>query len=424
MNDLWYMWILLSAILVMDLIIRAARSALGHASWATLIHLHAQNANIPKYPVRIMETMPRPYASLYLAQILLRFLFVGLLVFLALDPRIALSAWEMILFLLGIGLFVGYLEWIVVRRTTRDAEQWLLRLNGLIWFINLIFYPLSSISLLLSKENTGPQERAKLVTEDAFKTLVDVGQQDGTLEQEESKMIQSIFRLDDTLTREIMVPRIDVQALDINTPLDEAVDLLLSSGFSRVPVYDETIDRILGLLYAKDLLKIWRAGKKYRDIQRNFLRKPYFVPEAKKVDELMAELQKRHVHMAIVVDEYGGVAGVVTLEDIVEEIFGEIQDEYDEEEELPYRELENDNYIFRGRVDIDDFNEIMGSNLPIDEADTLGGFIYAYLGHVPVKGEQIRGYGLLLTVELVNDRRIRKVRAERIEDWNENQDEN
>ncbi len=298
-----------------------------------------------------------------------------------------------------------------------------LRFAGLVWFINLIFYPLSSIGLIFSNEKTGPQENTKLVTEDAFKTLVDIGQQDGTLEQEESKMIQSIFQFGDTLTREIMVPRIDVQALDIDTPLDEAVDLLLSSGFSRVPVYDGTIDRVLGLLYAKDLLKIWREGKKQGDIQRNSLREPYFVPEAKKIDELLTELQQRHVHMAIVVDEYGGVAGVVTLEDIIEEIFGEIQDEYDEEEELPYQKLENGDHIFRGRIDLDDFNEIMSSNLPGDDADTLGGFIYARLGHVPVSGEQIREHGILLTIEHVSDHRIRKVRAEHSVMQDENQDE-
>ena len=173
------------------------------------------------------------------------------------------------------------------------------------------------------------------MTEDTFKTLVDIGQQNGTIEQEESKMIQSIFQLGDTLTREIMVPRIDVQALDINTPMDEAVDLLISSGFSRVPVYDETIDRVLGLLYAKDLLKIWREGNKHGDIQRNLLREPYFVPEAKKIDELLTEMQSQRFHMAVVVDEYGGIAGLVTLEDIVEEVLGEIQDEYDQGEEAP-----------------------------------------------------------------------------------------
>ncbi len=421
MMDYWIIMILLAAILVLDLTVRAARSALGHASWASLIHLHAQDETNSQYSVRILETMPRPYASLYIAQILLRFLFVALLVFLVFDPRMAF--WEKVLLALGIGLIVAYLEWIVVRKTTRDAEQWLLRLAGFVWFINLIFYPLAGIGLLFSNEKTGRQQKTKLVTEDIFKMLVDIGEQDGTIEQEESKMIQSIFQLDDTLTREIMVPRIDVQALDIKTPMDEAIDLLLSSGFSRVPVYDETIDRVLGLLYAKDLLKIWQEGKKRANIQQNLLRQPYFVPEAKKIDELLTEMQKRHVHMAIVVDEYGGVAGVVTFEDIIEEIFGEIQDEYDEEEELPYRQLENGDHIFRGRVDLDDFNEIMSSNLPSDEADTLGGFLYARLGHVPVQGEQIREEGLLLTIELVTGHRIRKVRAERIVIGEENKNE-
>jgi CBS domain containing-hemolysin-like protein len=255
-----------------------------------------------------------------------------------------------------------------------------------------------------------------MVTEDALRTLVDVGQQNGILEQEERKMIHSIFQLDDTLIREIMVPRIDVQALEVGVSLSEAIEMLLTSGHSRVPVYEETIDNILGLLYAKDLLKVWQDGNGMADIRRDLLREPYFVPEAKMVDELLEEMQKRRVHMAIVVDEYGGVAGVVTLEDIIEEIFGEIQDEYDDDEELPYRKLENGDYLFRGRIDLDDFNEIMDGHLPNDDADTLSGFIYTRLGHVPAEGESIREAGLLLTVELVSNRRIRKVRAQRLWD--------
>jgi putative hemolysin len=225
-------------------------------------------------------------------------------------------------------------------------------------------------------------------------------------------MIYSIFQLGDTLTREIMVPRIDVLALDVNSPLEEAVDALLTSGYSRVPVYEDTIDNILGVLYGKDLLKVWRQENGQLESLRAVLREPYFIPEAKKVDELLAEMQSKHVHMAIVVDEYGGVAGVVTLEDIIEEIFGEIQDEYDQEEQ-PYQVLTDGDYIFRGRIDLDDFNQIMDTTLPVDEADTLGGFIYTRLGHVPMAGESVEEDGLLLTVELVSSRRIRKVRAQR-----------
>jgi CBS domain containing-hemolysin-like protein len=186
---------------------------------------------------------------------------------------------------------------------------------------------------------------------------------------------------------------------------------LLRSGYSRVPVFEESVDNTLGLLYAKDLLRAWREGEKLGFL-RDLLRDAYFVPEAKKADELLAEMQTRRMHMAIVVDEYGGVAGLVTLEDIVEEILGEIQDEYDQGEEAPYQELtDGDGYMFQGRIDLDDFNDIMSSDLPSDEADTLGGYIYSRLGRVPTVGEKVHTGNLLLTVEQVSARRIRKVSA-------------
>jgi CBS domain containing-hemolysin-like protein len=216
-----------------------------------------------------------------------------------------------------------------------------------------------------------------------------------------------------------MVPRIYITALEADIPLKQAVDALLESGYSRVPVYDDTIDQILGLLYTKDLLNVWREASQI-DSLRSLLRPAYFVPEAKKVDELLAELQAMRVHMAIVVDEYGGIAGLVTLEDIVEEIVGEIQDEYDLREELPYQELGDGRFIFLGRVGLNDFNEVMQTNLPENEAETLGGYIYSRIGRVPNAGETVRvaqepgTTDLVLTVEHVSGRRIRKVRAEMI----------
>jgi CBS domain containing-hemolysin-like protein len=180
-----------------------------------------------------------------------------------------------------------------------------------------------------------------------------------------------------------------------------------------VPVFEERVDNIIGILYAKDLLKVWRDGNGSGDDIRSLLREPYFVPEAKKVDELLAEMQHRRVHMAIVVDEYGGVAGAVTLEDIIEEILGEIQDEFDVED-MPFQVMEDGSFVFRGRIDLDDFNQIMDSSLPPEEADTLSGFIYGRLGHVPVAGERVEVDGLRLSVEQVSNRRIRLVRARRI----------
>jgi CBS domain containing-hemolysin-like protein len=210
-----------------------------------------------------------------------------------------------------------------------------------------------------------------------------------------------------------MIPRIDALALSDTTPINEAIDMLLASGFSRVPVYDDTIDNIRGLLYAKDLLRALKEGNQEKKLEE-ILRPAYFVPETKKVNELLEELQAQRVHMAIVVDEYGGMAGVVTLEDIVEEIIGEIQDEYDQSEELLYQRVDETEYIFHGRIDLDDFNVFMHSELPGDEADTLGGYIYSQIGRVPKSGESLQADNVTLTVEQVSGRRIRRVRAQRL----------
>ncbi|MBC8505944.1 MAG: HlyC/CorC family transporter [Anaerolineales bacterium] len=401
-------------VLFLDLAAIIARTALRHSSLARLIHLRELDKPHAESTLELLEKMPRPYAGLHIAQSFLRFILIGGIFFLIQQDQRIDSLIEIIAILLCVGLVIALIEWIIERRILRDPERWVLRFTSFVRYTTLVFYPFVNLSLILSRETARPNENVSMVTEDALKTLVDVGQKDGILEVEERKMIHSIFQLGDTLTREIMVPRIDVQALEIGTPLSDAVEFLLSTGFSRTPVFEESIDNILGLIYAKDLLQVWQEGNGTADIRRDLLRDPYYVPEAKKVDELLGEMQKRRVHMAIVVDEYGGVAGVVTLEDIIEEIFGEIQDEYDEDEELPYSKLEDGDYLFRGRIDLDDFNEIMDSNLPNDEADTLSGFIYTKLGHVPKAGESIKNEKLLLTVETVSNRRIRKVRAQRI----------
>jgi len=223
-------------------------------------------------------------------------------------------------------------------------------------------------------------------------------------------MIYSIFQLGDTLVREIMAPRIYLTALDSSLSVESAIDSFLASGYSRLPVYEENIDQIIGLVYAKDLLRAWKLKGQQANL-KDLLRPAYFIPEAKRVDELLDEMQTSRVHMAIVVDEYGGVAGLVTLEDIVEEIVGEIHDEYDQAEELPYQPLEQGGYLFLGRVDLKDFNEVLQADLSSDETETLGGFIYSQLGRVPVNGDTLQVGDIQLTVEQVSGRRIRKVRA-------------
>jgi CBS domain containing-hemolysin-like protein len=248
------------------------------------------------------------------------------------------------------------------------------------------------------------------ITEDELITLVDASQMAGEIEKDESEMIHSVFQLGDTIAREIMIPRVDMLTLNVKTPVKEAADILLESGFSRVPVYDGQKDNVIGLIYTKDMLKAWRAGNGVGTL-RELLRPAKFVPETKKIDELLDEMQAARIHIAIVVDEYGGIAGLVTLEDIIEEIFGEIQDEYDDGEEEPYQEVGPGEYLFNGRVLLDEINEIMGTELPTDNADTLGGLIFNSIGRVPTKGETLTEADVLLTVEELNERRIHKVRA-------------
>lgn len=249
-----------------------------------------------------------------------------------------------------------------------------------------------------------------LVTEEEIKMMVDAGSEGGAIENEEKEMIYSIFQFGDTLTREVMVPRIDVVALDINTPLQDALSVIVEAGHSRIPVYEESIDHIRGLLYAKDLLSVWHNGQLDRPISE-MLRPAYFVPESKKAGDLLTDLQQRKIHLAIVVDEYGGTAGLVTLEDLIEEIVGEIRDEYDVNEQEVYQKIDDHEYIFDAGIDLDDLNRLLVVNLPTDEGDTLGGYVFSKLGKVPLIGEVIETEHLRIEVLDVDDRRIRKIRV-------------
>jgi CBS domain containing-hemolysin-like protein len=409
-----FAWISLIILLVFDLLLVATRVSLLNTSLARLLGQREQMMPQVNRALAALTYPIRLQASMLIAQSMVRFLLAGL-------SLLIFVPWERLLtpvpFAAGVLLIVAagsfMLEWLVEWHVSRQPETWAIRLSILARILMLVLTPLLALPLLISRRANPAIENQSSVTETELMTLVEASQEEGVLEQGERRMIVSIFKLGDTLAREIMVPRIDLLALDVDTPLADAVDALLESGYSRVPVFRETVDNILGLLYTKDLLRIWREGNQIASL-KDLLRRAYFVPEAKKVDELLAEMQAQRIHMAIVVDEYGGVAGLVTLEDIVEEIVGEIHDEYDKAEENLYQQVDDGEFVFLGRVDLDDFNEIMESTLPRDEADTLAGFMYSRIGRVPVGGENVQVEDLELTVEQVSGRRIRKVRAQRI----------
>ncbi len=396
-------------LLALDLVCIGARTSFLQATHGRLLAQREVLGERVNAAINLLSVMLRLRASLNLTLVFTRFGLAALVLTLIRLQAVAYPTVTAILGLCVAAMLLFWFEWAVERMALRNAEIWATRLAT---FTRLLMALASFLIAPLAGSNgaQNPPESPMSVTEDELRTLVDAGEQEGLLQTGERRMIHSIFELGDTLAREIMVPRIDMLALEVNTPLAEAVDAILRAGFSRVPIYEETVDNTLGLLYAKDLLRAWRENNRLSSL-RDLLRPAYFVPEGKKVDELLAEMQSQRIHMAIVVDEYGGVAGLVTLEDIVEEIFGEILDEYDQGEEAPYQKLADESYLFLGRIGLDDFNEIMGSNLTSEDADTLGGYIYGRLGHVPNVGETVQEGDLLLVVEQVTARRIRKVSA-------------
>jgi len=245
------------------------------------------------------------------------------------------------------------------------------------------------------------------LTAEELRTLVDVGASEGVVEREEREMIHKVFELEDTLVRSIMVPRTDMFCLDVATPVEAILPALRENLHSRVPVYEGSIDVIVGILYTKDLLP-YLDGLPPGFVLREHLHPPYFVPESKRADVLLQELQAKRLHMAIVVDEYGGTAGLVSLEDLIEELVGEIADEYDEPERLIQR-LDATTYRVAGKLPIDELNAATGLSVSNKTYDTVGGWVLDVFGRVPRKAERVEAAGVTLTVEKVERTRVVEV---------------
>jgi len=237
--------------------------------------------------------------------------------------------------------------------------------------------------------------------------LIDVGEEEGLLSEGEGEMIQSILSFSDTLAREIMVPRTDAVIISADTPIEELLQLVIQEGHSRFPVHGGSIDNIIGILHVKDLLSCW--SEEHLDL-KDILRTPYFIPETKKISHLLKELRDKKSHMAIVIDEYGGTAGLVTIEDIIEEIIGEIHDEYDNDDTLMVATDEGD-LLVDARLEIEKLVEHFNLEVPKGNFESVGGFIISLLGRVPQPHETITHAPLEMTIESADARKIRKVRV-------------
>jgi CBS domain containing-hemolysin-like protein len=282
------------------------------------------------------------------------------------------------------------------------------------WLSRILYWP---TKLLIGAANVllpgkGLRE-GPFVSEEEIRAMAEAGHEEGAIEEEEKELIHSIFEFGDTVVREVMTPQPDVVAIDASRSLEEVMDMVIRHGYSRIPVYRDSMNEVVGIVYAKDVLRETRSGRNGRTLEQ-LARPAHFVPESKKVSDLLKDMQREKFHVAVVVDEYGSVAGLVTLEDLLEEIVGEIADEYDREE--PQVEPAGDGrYRVNARLPVDELNEILEVELPDEEWDTVGGLMMAVLGHLPQQGERVDFEGLRFTADRVQGRRIAKVLIERLE---------
>jgi magnesium and cobalt transporter len=248
----------------------------------------------------------------------------------------------------------------------------------------------------------------RALTEKELQDAINSSEEEGILNEAEGDMLQSIFEFGDTIVREVMVPRTDMVCSSADSNLSDFLELIISSGHSRVPLYEGSTDHIVGVVYAKDLLRNWGATDDTLKLTE-VMRTPYFIPETKRIDDLLVDFRTRRVHIAIAVDEYGGTSGLITIEDLLEEIVGDIQDEYDLE--VPWLQPQEDGTLLvDARANVEELEEYYGIEIPQEKFDTIGGYLFHLLGNVPKPGEKITDNGLVMMIEESDERKIAKVR--------------
>jgi len=295
---------------------------------------------------------------------------------------------------------------------SRNAEQIALRAAGpvkvLMWLFTPLVFVVNNLARLVMKlfgaDRPGKRE---LMTAEELRTIVQVGHEDGVIENSERKMIDNVFDFGDRSARDIMIPRIDMTCIDMEAGYDELMEVVREEKYTRIPVYKESADTIVGILNIKDLL--FRAQDKPFRIAE-LMRKPLFTYEQKKTSELMVEMRKNYTNLAIVLDEYGVTAGMVTMEDILEEIVGEIRDEYDRDEEKSIRRIAPNTYLIEGNVKIDDVNEVLQLHLASEDYESIGGYVLEQLEHFPKEGECVTKGGISFTVTRMEQTRIAEVK--------------
>lgn len=309
-------------------------------------------------------------------------------------------------------------EMVPKKLAVKKAEGVARVVAGPLYFLSILSYPFIKIltlstGFIVRMLGVDPDEDEEQVTEEEIRLMVDVGEEKGTIDETEKEMINNIFDFNNKIVSDIMTHRTDIEALPVDASLNEVTSFINSEKYSRIPIYEDNIDNIIGVMHSKYIIQyLAEEGDKKNFNLRDIIRQPYFVPASKRTDELLKELQKNKTHMAVIIDEYGGTAGIVTLEDLIEEIVGNIFDE-DDVEEKEMEKIDDNTFIINGAISLDEVQEALGVDLPVDDYETLSGFVIGQMGRIPEKGDTsiIEFNELMLKVEEVDEKKVSKIRV-------------
>lgn len=321
----------------------------------------------------------------------------------------------------GVGVATGIMTLLILvfgeitpkSLAAKNSEKISVSLSGFIEFVTNLLTPISFVLNIITdflvKLLGGEVDKKKpFITQEELKTIVNVSYKEGVLEGEEKDMIYNVFDFSDSQVNDVMVPRTEIVAIDVDLPYEEIIKIINKEQYSRIPVYENTIDNIIGILYVKDLL-FMDVNKESTFDLRKYIRQPYFTPEYKSIKELFKEMRTNRNHMVVIIDEYGGTEGIVTIEDVVEEIVGDIEDEYDKK----IKEIEvikEDEYLVNGNVRIDTINELIGTHIESEDFDTIAGFVIGIIDRLPEAGEEIEYENIRFIIENIDRNRIKKIR--------------
>ena len=401
-------WVAAIALLVVfGAVLAMAEASVTRITKVRLVNLREEGRRNVDLLEEIEENLPRYLNSVYLSVMCVQ---NGSAILVAIVTQ---SIWgELGVTVASVLFTIGYFVTVEAMAKTfavLHSDSVALALSPILWVMGRVLYwPTRGLiglaNILLPGKGL---EQGPFVSEESIRWMAQVGHEEGSIEEQEKELIQSVFHFSETVVREVMKPRPDLVAIEVERPLREAQELMLRHGYSRIPVYRGDLDHMEGALFAKDVLSALHHGRADTPI-KTLVRPVQFIPESKRVGELLTEMQRRKFHLAIVTDEYGSVSGLVTMEDLLEELVGDISDEYDREE-IRIEELPDGSFRVNGRVSIDDVNEALGVELPQDEWDTVGGLLLGLAGEIPREGQELRHGDLRLKADKIVGRRIKSV---------------